>query len=600
MPEVVRKLLALLDRRERLMALGLLALTIVNAAVQTLGIASVMPFLSVLADPETIHRNEWLSAAFTLLGFEETRGFLFFLGVVAFALIVLGNAVQAATQWATTRFVHMRQFSLSWRLMADYLRRPYTFFVTRNSSDLAKTILEETSQVITGGVMPALQLVSNSLLALAIVGFLLTVEPGLALIAAGAMSAIYGLIFLASKAWLRRIGAERVTANQERFTTVSEAFAGAKEIRLLGQERPYLQRYRQAARDFARHQANATLLGQLPQYAIEAVAVGGVFLLILYLMADGSGIAAVLPVLGVYAMAAKRLVPAFQKVFGAVAKLRFVMPAIDALLADLGEHADSLPLPQTHSGLEPLAPHREVALERVTYRYPGSSEPALHGLSLRIPANSTVGLIGSSGAGKSTLVDLLLGLLGPEDGAIRVDGVPVDSANLRRWQAGIGYVPQHIFLADDTVRGNIALGVPPAQVDEAAVERAARLANLHDFVVRELPQGYATVIGERGVRLSGGQRQRIGIARALYRDPPVLVFDEATSALDNATERAVMQAVHNLSSRKTIILIAHRLSTVKPCDQILVLSQGRIVEQGSWSELVHSGEQFHQLAAGLE
>lgn len=597
MREILSKILSLLSRRERLKAAVLLGLMVVNAFFQTLGVASVMPFLSVLADPGVVETNQWLNAVYEGLGFQDTRSFLFLLGGAAFTLIIVGNAVQAITQWVTVRFAHMRQYSLSRRLMADYLRRPYSFFVARNSGDLAKTVLEETQQAVNGALMPVLRLVSNGLLTAFIVGLLIAVDPLIAIVGASAIAGVYGLIYIAARRWLQRIGVARVKANQQRFTTVGEAFAGAKEIRLLGRERAYLSRYENSARVFARNQASASLLSSIPGYAIEAIAFGGVVLLVLYLMADGSGLAHLLPLIGLYAMAGKRLIPAFQKLFAAFTSLRFSMPAVDNLFEDLGDREGSTPLPDARHLPEPLVPERDIQFDKVRYRYPGSEEPALQDLSLTIQANTTVGLVGSSGAGKSTLVDILLGLLQPESGSVRVDGNPLGPGNIRRWQAGIGYVPQHIFLADDSVAGNIALGVHSRNRDMDAVVRAARLANLHDFVTRELPNAYDTPIGERGVRLSGGQRQRIGIARALYRDPPVLVFDEATSALDNATERAVMEAVHNLASQKTIILIAHRLTTVKPSDQIYVLDAGRVVEQGTWDQLVQGGSHFQNLAA---
>jgi len=599
MLETLRKLNALLDPRDRGKVGLLVVLMIVTALMQTAGIASVMPFLAVLSEPEMVQSNAALSLAYETLGFESTSRFLYFLGIVAFVLFVTGTALQALTHWAITRFTHMQQYELSRRLMGDYLRRPYSFFLNRNSGDLAKTILEETTHAISGALMPAMQLVSHALLATSIILLLVLVEPWLAITVALAIGSIYAAIYLAARAWLNRIGQDRVKANRERFTAAAEAFAGAKEIRLLGREGDYLERYRTPSRRYARHQANSTLLQNLPQYAIEAIAFGGVLLLILFLMAGGGGLAQALPVIGMYALAGRQLIPAFQKIFHAVASLRFSTASVDSILRDLGDHADSTPLPLRNHRPTPLVPQSAITMDSVRYRYPAAADDALSDVSLEIPANTTVGLVGSSGSGKSTLVDLLLGLLTPDSGAIRIDGAPLDTGNIRNWQAALGYVPQHIFLADQSVAANIALGVPEKQIDRVAVERAARLANLHDFVTRDLPQGYDTIIGERGTRLSGGQRQRIGIARALYRDPAVLFFDEATSALDNATEQAVMDAIHRLAGNKTIILVAHRLSTVRPCDRIYVLNRGRVVDQGNWDELARSSPEFRTLAAGI-
>ncbi|WP_019558810.1 ABC transporter ATP-binding protein [Thioalkalivibrio sp. ALE12] len=598
MLQTLRKLNALLDPRDRGKVGLLVILMIVTAFMQTAGIASVMPFLAVLSDPNMVYDNEMLRLAYEWLGFESTSSFLYFLGVGAFVLFMTGTALQALNQWAITRFTHMQQYELSRRLMADYLRRPFTFFLNRNSGDLAKTILQETTQAISGALMPAMKLVSQGLLATFIIALLIIVQPWLALTVALGLGSVYAAIYLAARTWLNRIGQDRVEANRQRFTAAAEAFAGAKEIRLLGRERDYLERYREPSKRFASHQANAILLKDLPQYAIEAIAFGGVLVLVLYLMAGDGGLAQALPLIGLYALAGRQLIPAFQKIFHQIASLRFNTAAVDNILKDLGSRSGSTPLPSRTHQPEPLAPSQSIQVANITYHYPGHERPALQNVSLEIPVHTTVGFVGSSGAGKSTLVDLLLGLLEPQGGSIRIDGEPLTPDNVRRWQAALGYVPQHIFLADQSVAANIALGVPGDRIDQQAVERAARLANLHDFVTQELPDGYATIIGERGTRLSGGQRQRIGIARALYRDPDVLCFDEATSALDNTTEQAVMEAIHNLSGAKTILLVAHRLATVKPCDRIYVLNKGGIAEQGSYEELANAGTLFHRLAAG--
>ncbi|WP_019583325.1 ABC transporter ATP-binding protein [Thioalkalivibrio sp. ALE16] len=597
MLQTLRKLNALLDPRDRGKVGLLVILMIVTAFMQTAGIASVMPFLAVLSDPNMVHDNELLRLAYEWLGFESTGSFLYFLGVAAFVLFVSGTALQALNQWAITRFTHMQQYELSRRLMGDYLSRPFTFFLNRNSGDLAKTVLQETTQAINGALMPAMKLVSQGLLALSIITLLVVVQPWLAVTVALGLGSIYAGIYLAARTWLNRIGKDRVEANRERFTAAAEAFAGAKEIRLLGRERDYLERYRRPSKRFASHQANAILLKEIPQYAIEAIAFGGVLLLVLFLMAGDGGLATALPLIGVYALAGRQLIPAFQKIFQQFASLRFNVAAVDNILQDLGHPTRAEFSTETADGVAPLAPRSVLTTTDLAYTYPGHDEPAVRDVSITIEARTTVGFIGSSGAGKSTLLDLLLGLLEPNQGQIRIDDEPLGLRNVRNWHQAIGYVPQHIFLADQSVAANIALGVPSSRIDYAAVERAARLANLHDFVTRELPLGYNTIVGERGTRLSGGQRQRIGIARALYRDPEVLFFDEATSALDNATERAVMDAIHKLAGNKTIILVAHRLTTVAPCDRIFILEKGRVVDAGTWEELSERSGSFKTLAA---
>ena len=598
MIETPRKLHSILDPGDRRKALLLIVLMVVNAFAQTLAIASVMPFLAVVGNPAIIETNAWLQLAYVNLGFEDTRSFLFFLGLVSAVLFIGGIAVQAFSQWVITRFSFTQQYKLSKRLMGDYLQRPYAFFLNRNSGDLAKTVLQETNHAVNHALLPAMRLLSFGLTAAAIIVLLILVHPWLALTVAAVLGSTYAVIYIVSRAWLNRIGQDRVKANRERFTAAAEAFAGAKEIRLLGREQSYLERFKDPSRRFANHQANSSLLENMPQYGIEAIAFGGILVLVLFLLGGEGGLGQALPLIGLYGLAGKQLIPAFHKIFGAAASIRFSIASVDAVLDDLGSRPGSTPLPTAGDWPQPLHPQQAIALEHVSYRYPGADRDALQDLDVRIPARNTVGFIGSSGAGKSTLIDIVLGLLDPDSGRVLIDDQPLGRDNMRGWQAALGYVPQHIFLADQTVAENIALGLPPGQLDMQAVIRAAEMANLHDFVIRDLPEGYETIIGERGVRLSGGQRQRIGIARALYRDPSVLLFDEATSALDNATEHAVMEAIYRLSSEKTIILVAHRLSTVRACNRIYVLAQGRVVEEGTWEELANEGEHFRRLAVG--
>ncbi len=595
----LKKLSSLLDsdgRRKVLMVVGLM---VVTAFFQTAGVASVMPFLAVLADPGLVERNAILNFVYTQLGFDSVQTYLFFLGIAAFLIFTTGTVLQATSLWVVTRFTQYQQYHLSRRLMADYLRRPYAFFLSRNSGDLAKTVLQETGSAVTGALLPAMQLVGYLLLAVAIVLLLIIANPVLASSVALGVGVSYFVVYMLSSTWLERIGKDRLLANRQRFIASAEAFAGAKEIRLLGRENEYLERYREPSLRYAKHQANAKLLTSLPIYVMEAIAFGGVLLVVLALMVGEGGISDALPLIGLYGLAGKQLIPAVDKIFDAAAEVRFSMPAVDNVLSDLGDREGSRPLPDTKATLDPCVPKHEITVKDLTFRYPGADTQALKKINFSIPARSTVGFVGASGAGKSTLIDLLLGLLDPESGEIRIDDMVLSPESIPSWHATLGYVPQHIFLADQTIAQNIALGVPEDEIDQRAVEQAALLANLHEFVVNELPMGYRTSIGERGVRLSGGQRQRIGIARALYRDPAVLIFDEATSALDNATEQSVMDAIHNLTGQKTIFLVAHRLTTVKDCDLICVFSAGELVEIGTWNELHSKGNHFSRLAVGV-
>ena len=349
------------------------------------------------------------------------------------------------------------------------------------------------------------------------------------------------------------------------------------------------------SRELALATGNNAVVAMLPRYALEALAFGGIVLIVLYLLREQQDLQAIIPILGLYAFAGYRLMPSLQQIFHGLTNIRFNAAALDQLIADLpaaGSTAVSTPAAPA------LRLRDSIRLRGVTFRYATAKETLFEGLDLEIRAATTVAFVGETGSGKTTLVDLILGLLRPGAGSIEIDGVPLTEENVRRWQANLGYVPQSIFLTDDTVTRNIAFGLPDEEIDREAVERAARAASIDRFIRTELPRGYETVVGERGVRLSGGQRQRIGIARALYQDPEVLVFDEATSSLDSLTEEAVLQAVHDLAGSKTILMIAHRLSTVRDCDRIFLLSGGEIVACGRYEDLVDSSPAFQALAAG--
>lgn len=587
------KLLDLLTPPERKRAYLLLGMILLMAMLDMVGVASIMPFMAVLANPELIETNAFLNAAYTKLHFTNPQQFLFALGIVVFVLLVVSLAFKALTTYAQLRFTLMRENSIGNRLVEGYLHQPYSWFLGRHSADMGKTILLEVNMVILQGVMPMMTLIAQGAVATALLTLLILIDLQLALIVGLTLAAAYALTFTATQRLLTRLGTERLTANQARFIAVSEAFSAFKEVKVGGFEQAYINRFSDPAQTFARHQATAQVISQLPRFALEAIAFGGMLLVVLYLIAQSGSFASALPIIALYAFAGYRLMPALQQIYGAVTQLRFAGPAVHAL------HADLMSLQPVHPNpsQDAFALKQTITLNQIQYRYPNAPNPALKNVSLTISAKSTVGLVGATGSGKSTIVDLILGLLDAQEGTLAVDGKAITEYNRRSWQRALGYVPQQIYLADDTVAANIAFGLDAKDIDQAAVERAATIANLHEFVVSELPQQYQTTVGERGVRLSGGQRQRIGIARALYHNPQVLILDEATSALDSLTEQAVMEAVHNLGHEITIILIAHRLSTVKACDTIFLLEKGELKAHGTFDELTQANERFRAMAA---
>ncbi len=603
MLETYRKLLDLLSPRERRRFFLLLVLIVGMGFGEMLGVAAILPFLAVLSDPEIIRTSPRLAAIYQTLGFTTDRGFLMFLGVGVLTVMVLSLTFKSLTQYATYRFATMRGYTISSRLLQGYLQQPYAWFLNRHSADLGANILMDVNKTVGHGLMPAMRIMSYSVIVAFLVALLIMVEPVAALVLAVLLGGSYVLVYFGVRQRLTRIGIARDVANMKRFEIAGDAIGGIKDVKLLGLEADYVRRFQRPAHQVAECEARVAVIGDVPRHILEIVAFGGMLIFVLFLLARGDGtLAGILPTLGVYAFAALRMFPALQGLYASFTALRYARPTLDRLHADfvengLGKAQTEIIPPATERPALHL--DRELVLDDLHYAYPKSERGAVNGLDMQIAARTTIGIVGGSGAGKTTAVDLLLGLLTPQKGRVVVDGVEITDDNRRLWQNALGYVPQQIFLSDDSVTANIAFGVDPTQVDRAAVERAARVAELHDFIMRDLPEGYDTEVGERGIRLSGGQRQRIGIARALYHDPDVLIMDEATSALDNLTERAVMDAVQNLGHAKTIILIAHRLTTVRNCDVIFMMEQGRVVASGTYDELVRDNDAFRALSAGV-
>ena len=594
---MLKKLLSLLTTSERKQAGILLGLMLLVAFLDALGVASILPFMGVLANPNLIETNGLLNLAFVTshkFGVETVDQFLFVLGVLVFVMLVTSLGAKALATYVLTHFSLMREYTLGKRLAESYLSQPYSWFLNRHSADLGKTILSEVNTVVSNGMMPLMRLVSQIMVVAALLCVLLLVDPLLAITVVLVLAFLYTVIFVAVSALLKRLGQENFEANRKRFTTVSEAFGAAKEVKIGGLEHVYIKRFANAAVTYAGGRGKVSMIGTLPRFALEAIGFGGMLLVILHLMVKNSGsFADIVPILALYALTGYRLLPALQQIYQSFSQLRFVGPALDSLCKDL----DSLRSSTIRQGdVKPFPFMKAISLQEVSYRYPNASYPAITGINLTIPAYSKVGFVGTTGSGKTTIVDLILGLLEPLKGFLKIDDEIIGGMNRREWQRAIGYVPQQIYLADDSIAANIAFGVSEDDVDQQAVERAAMTANLHEFVINELNDGYSTVVGERGVRLSGGQRQRIGIARALYHNPKVLVLDEATSSLDNLTEDAVMEAVNNLGQEMTIIIIAHRLSTVRQCDQIFLLSRGEVEAKGTYAELLGCNQQFAEMA----
>lgn len=599
---VLRELFDLLDRRERwqLVLLGVCMLFV--ALLEMTGIASILPFMQVASNPELLEENHWLALVYQRTGLESPGSFLLLLGVVVLVLIALTNGFSAFTAWLMYRFAWGQNHRLSMRLLSRYLDRPYAYFLNQNTAKLSKNILSEVQNVIQGVMLAALRFSARLLVACLIIGLLAAVNPYLALIVGLVLGGAYSSVYLMLKRRQRRLGIERLKENGRRFQIAGEALVGIKEVKVLGRETAFLRRFSEPSWGYCKATASNQVVAALPRYALETIAFCAILLIVLYSLKVSKDMGHILPVLSLYAFAGYRLMPALNEIFTAAVQIRFNRAALDDLHSALMDGDQGRGWKRAARSAqaepEPISLERELALKDISFTYPGAHSPSLHDFNLKIRSREVVGLVGETGVGKTTLVDLILGLLEPTSGTMEVDGVPVRGDALRAWRRSCGYVPQAIFISDDTIRANIAFGIPAASIDESAVRNAARMAHIDEFV-ETLPEGYDTIVGERGIRLSGGQRQRIGIARALYHDPEVLIMDEATSSLDGVTETAVMETIQSFNQKKTMIVIAHRLSTVRMCDVIHLMRNGRILVSGTYEELESQSIDFRAMA-GLE
>jgi ABC-type multidrug transport system fused ATPase/permease subunit len=574
MTETFSRIRSLLNTAERRGALVLIGLMVIGMALETLATFLVVPAIALLMQQDLAASYPRFQPLLDALGNPGQAELIVKVMLGLVAVYLLKNVFLAFLAWHQTRFAFGVQARLSQRLFTIYLRQPYTFHLQRNSAQLIRNVTTEVS-MFTHAIVNALNIATETLVLLGISALLLAVEPIGTLVAVMVLGVSAWLFHYAMRARTTRWGESRQLHDGLRMQHLRQGLGGAKDVKLLGRERNFLDVYRLHNAQSAQVSQYQAMSQMLPRLWLELLAVAGLATLVIAMLAQGRNMATLMPTLGLFAAAAFRLMPSVNRVLNAAQVLRFCGPVVNVLHEEVKLAAPepvSSPRAAASAGFQ-----ADIRLVDVAYAYPNAAAQALEGLTLRIRKGESVGFVGPSGSGKSTLVDVVLGLLTPQKGQVLVDSEDIQG-KLRTWQDQIGYVPQSIYLTDDTLRRNVAFGLPEDAIDEAAVERAIRAAQLEEFAA-SLPKGLDTLVGERGVRLSGGQRQRIGIARALYHDPAVLVLDEATSALDTATESGVMQAVIALQGSKTVLIVAHRLSTVAHCDRLYRLEQGRVAAE---------------------
>ena len=593
---VIKELFGLLSTSQRRRFYRLQILVILMALSEIISVASIIPFMSLVGDITQLQKNAIIFQAYEISGITSELDFVFLLGVGVLLILIVSASVSMFTVWRLSMFGNKVGSEIADRLYSHYLSRDWLFHSSGSSAQLTKKIAIETQRVTKAVISPLLQMNARLVLSFLMCITLFAFDPKVAIIGLIVFAVAYFMLYKLVRLRLQANGRAISEVNEQRFRLMNEGFGGVKDILLLGRGNDFIKRFSQAGYILAHTQGTTSALTQVPRYFIELVAFGSIITLVLYLINNHDGqLGTILPILSVYALAGFKLLPAFQQIYASISGIKASMAAFESIQQDLSDSVqeDSVILKLEKSY---LYPKQQISLENITFTYPNKVEPALTQLSMAIPTNSVVGLVGPSGSGKSTLIDIILGLIVPQQGKLKIDNTFINAQNRRSYQNCIGFVAQSIFLSEGTIAQNVAFGIPDEEIDFEQVQKVLDLAHL-GALVQGFEKGIYTKVGERGVQLSGGQRQRIGIARALYLEAEILVFDEATSSLDGITEKIIMEAIKKFIGKKTIIIVAHRLKTVQKCDQIFFIDQGKVVDKGTYQELIETNKNFKKMAA---
>lgn len=557
----------------------------ISAVINMIGVAVIVPFIMVCANPDTIFTHKRIAYFYHFFHYSNKNHFLIFLGIMVLALLLLSNGFSILTNSLSLRLVGGVQKSLTKRLLSSCIQQPYIYFLNKNSAKISTDLMTTVSYFLQNFLYSGLSLIAGLFSILLLVSMLFYVRP----LTSSAIFFIFSFAFLgiyfSVRKKLDQIN-KRMLVNLRECNKISaEAFQGIKSHKIYNNESYYISAFSRRHAEAINDAMFSKILTVIPKNILEIVAFGLVVISIIYLISIDKNFSAIMPTLALFTFAGYRMLPLMQQIFTQFTAIKVTVSSVDSLL----EYFDSFySTPETLSlkHITVLPYRNSLKLNKVSFHYPMRDTLVLKDINITVPYNQTVGIIGPTGSGKTTLIDIILGLLTPSAGTLSVDGEEITEENKLGWQKNIGYVPQDIFLSDASIMDNIALGVPEKEIDRTSVYQASKLANIHEFIMAGLPNGYDTVVGERGVQLSGGQRQRIGIARALYHDPNVLVLDEATSALDQKTEKEVMEAIYGLKHQKTIIMVAHRLSTMAVADRVYCIEEGVLVDEGSLSSVL--------------
>ena len=586
----------LLNKKERVQLSKVSGLHTFSGLTDMLGVVSILPFLSVAAKPDILQSNEYLIGMKNWLQFSN-NDFLIFLGILSLIALFLNQLVRLFSSWYG-QFISLNIWrNLHNRMFSYYLNQSYMYHLLHPGNELLEKLQVQTNAAVAGVIQPYFLLISSFFTTLFTLSLIIFIEPVMTSILLVIMGLFYFLIFKFLKSRLDYYGKVGPEFSQKTFKLIEESFGAIKEIKVRRNGQIYLDLFDPLAKRYCDANVKLQLFGSIPKALVELVAFGSILLITILMIKKSDGFMDVVPVLGMYALALSRLIPAIHSIFNQFSRIRFYSPSLHSIQKDLIDASKSNEVrPLNALKAKDVTLAHNIELENLSFAYSGSTNKVLDAISLNIPVGHLIGIAGGSGAGKTTLIDLILGLFKPVLGSIKIDGNPLTESNISSWQTRIGYVPQSGFIANGSIARNIAFGIHENEIDMQRVIDMAKITQISEFIETELPEKYETLVGDRGVLLSGGQCQRITIARALYHDPDVLILDEATSALDGITENKVINAILKFSKQKTIIMIAHRLSTLKDCDNIFFIEKGKLVDQGNYHSLMANNKIFKQMA----
>lgn len=596
--ESLKGLFMLLTSNQRKRFYMLQILVILMTIIEIFGVAAIIPFMALVGDMSQLQQDTFIGQVYQSSGIASESKFVFMLGICVLCILFISTIVSMFTIWKLSMFVHYFGTEIADRLYTHYLRQGWLFHASGSSAQLTKKIATETLRVTGGILVPLIYVNSKVILAILMSLSIFIYDPMVAITGISIFGITYYIIFKIVKARLSLYGQAISEVNEQRFRLMNEGFGGIKDVLLLGRDKNFIERFNETGNILAYSNGTSTALIQTPRYFLELIAFGSMISMILFLITNHNGnLGIILPILSVYAIGAIKLLPAFQQIYSSTGIIRANIAAFESIQQDLRDSLQFQEEKLTQLKIEQsrFFPKLHISLENISFTYPNKKEKTLDKVNILIQANTVIGIVGPSGSGKSTLIDILLSLIDPDEGQLKIDEKLVSNHNRRSWQNTIGFVAQNIFLSEGSIAENVAFGLPQDEIDIEQVTKVIELAHLAEFT-ESLKDGIHTKVGERGIQLSGGQRQRIGIARALYNKAEVLVFDEATSSLDGITEKMIMEAIHDFSGKKTIILIAHRLKTVQKCDQIFFINNGRVDDHGTYDELIEKNELFKKMA----